>query len=36
MGIDCVLGHLKDWIGDRMRASITVGFGAPEENDNGM
>ena len=31
----CILGYLNRWIGDRMRASITVGFLVPGENDIG-
>ena len=31
----CVPGNLNDWLGDRLRASITGGFGVPGENRNG-
>ena len=31
----CILSNLNGWIGDRMRAGITGGFGVPGENDNG-
>ena len=30
----CVLGDLNGWIGDRVRAGITVAFGVPGEKDN--
>ena len=35
MGKGCVLGYLNGWVGDRMRAGITGGFGVLGENDNG-
>ena len=31
----CVLGDLNGWIGDRMRAGITITFGVPGKNDSG-
>ena len=31
----CVLGDLKGWIRDRVRAGITGAFGVPRENENG-
>ena len=31
----CMVGDLNGWIGDRVRASITGGFGVPGENDKG-
>ena len=31
----CILGDLKRWIGDRIRAGICGAFGFPGENDNG-
>ena len=31
----CLLGHLKGWIGDRVRASIIGAFGVSRENDEG-
>ena len=34
MDIDCILGDLNGWIGDRMRAGITGAFGVPGENNN--
>ena len=30
-----MLGDLKGWIRDRVRASITSAFGVPRENGNG-
>ena len=35
MGIDCVLGDLNGWVGDKVRVGITCAFTAPGENDNG-
>ena len=31
----CVLGDLKGWIGDEVRAGITGAFELPGENDDG-
>ena len=31
----CILGDLRGWIGDRMRASITGAFAVQGKNDNG-
>ena len=31
----CVLGDLKGWIEDRVRAGITGAFGVPGGNENG-
>ena len=31
----CILGNLKGWIGDRVRAGIIGVFRVPGENDNG-
>ena len=30
-----VIGYLNEWVGDRLRAGITGGFGDLGENDNG-
>ena len=32
MGIGYVLGNLNRWVGDRLRAGITGGFGVLVEN----
>ena len=34
MDIDCIIGDLSVWIGDRTIGGITGAFGAPGENDN--
>ena len=31
----CILGDLNEWIGNKIRVSITGAFGFPRENDNG-
>ena len=30
----CILGEINEWIGDRIRPSITGAFVVPGENDN--
>ena len=34
MGIDCLLGDLNGWVGDKVRVGITDAFGVPYGNGN--
>ena len=34
VAIDCVLGDLNGWVGDRVSEGVNGAFGVPGENDN--